>query len=281
VSNTLLEKPQKRKENRIFTLIKKNWVGFLGLIIGIIGISLSIFLYSNSKKERNLYFVIETPRSNVLDFSKLTDAPLKILRRDGSQIEGNVYIVKFYFWNAGRLSIRNSEILEPLVIHFEGKETEILDYRILKTSRDLIKMKLDRAESDPLRSLDLSFKILEHYDGFCTQIIYKGTENIAITLEGSVEGIKTINTTLPARYKTAKIFTFLFYLAICVFFVFYLEDKIIRFLSELKFKIYTRTAFLVVLVALMIIAVFYLGKLSESIISADLAKMVPHNIVPS
>jgi len=66
---------------------------------------------------------------------------------------------------------------------------EILNYKILKLSRGVTKIKLARNVSDPTKILDLDFKVLEEKDGFSAQIIYVGDEDVKFSMQGLIEGV--------------------------------------------------------------------------------------------
>lgn len=65
---------------------------------------------------------------------------------------------------------------------------EILDFQILKISREVVTPEVTRYPEDPKRVLSVSFKILEQDDGFCLQIIYVGSPSTNFTIDGQVEG---------------------------------------------------------------------------------------------
>lgn len=56
-------------------------------------------------------------------------------------------MVRVYFWNSGTTPITSAEILRPLTITVASNESEILDTKVLKVSRDLTGITFTRQES--------------------------------------------------------------------------------------------------------------------------------------
>jgi len=178
--------------------VKFNWFGILGIfgiIIGIIGLMLSYYYYKMTTAPPEPVFLLDPTRTIIVDSKQFFETPLRVVRPSGDEIEGDITSVRFYFWNNGRKSIKTSNILEPLVITLDDPKGEILDYKILKCSRKVVKPVVERNSVEPKRSLDLSFSILEPEDGFTCQVIYAGNPDAGLTISGIVENVRTIITT--------------------------------------------------------------------------------------
>lgn len=170
---------------------KRNWLGILaivGVFIGITSPLLTIYFYKRTIAPPEPVFLIDPSRTVIVDSDRFFEAPLRIIRSNGDEIKGDVTSVRFYFWNDGRKSIKNSNILEPLVVTLDDPNGEILDYKILKCSRRVVNPLVERNSTEPNKSLDLSFSILEQNDGLTCQVIYGGNPEASLEIDGTIEG---------------------------------------------------------------------------------------------
>ncbi len=173
------------------TFIKHNC---LTVVCTIVALILSLYLYKVSCAPSEPILLVDPAATILIDSTRVSAAPLQVVKVNGEEIIGDVTSIRFYFWNASRKAIKPSNVLEPLVITLDNAESEILDYRILKSSRPVIKSVLERHIADPNRSLAISFKILERNDGFTGQIILRGAPTTDLVLSGTVEGLQKITT---------------------------------------------------------------------------------------
>ncbi len=177
--------------------MKKNILGLLGLFTGIIGIILSIFFYEGSRKDREPTFIVDPIKSEILDISRTNLAPLKILKTNGEEIKSNVTITTFYFWNKGKQPIVQTDILEKVKFHFK-KGTKIIDYKLLKTSREICKIDLAKINENVL---ELNFNILEKNDGFTCQIIFEGDKTSELLTSGIYVGVNEVSSFAMTKYQ--------------------------------------------------------------------------------
>src|SRR5882724_10374125 len=175
----------------IISHLKQQW---LGLLVGAIGIGLSVYFYAESREERDPVFVVDPNRVEIISEERVANGPIIVLRRNKTPIRGDVYAVRFFFWNAGRLAIEPQDILEPLRVTLRDSSSEILDFRSVKTSRPIARIQLSRARTDSLRTLLLSFSILERGDGLAAQIIYQGKRGAPLQISGTIKGADTRTT---------------------------------------------------------------------------------------
>ena len=145
----------------------KEWVTLIGLFIGVVGIIASYSYYQWSKREKNPVFCKE---------------PTK-------KIEGDKLLVRFAFWNKGRMSINQDDIEEPLIIALDDPSGKIIDYSILKTSREIVDPVLLR-QVDNETELELYFYLLEKNDGLSGQIIFQGYPESGLNITGIIRGAK-------------------------------------------------------------------------------------------
>ncbi len=183
------------------------------IISSIISVAITIvfgyyFLYIGNR-ERKPTFYLDPTRTVILDKKNAANAPLLLLKSNGDTIRADVTSVYFYFFNQGRETIKHENIYAPLKIVLSDR-AEILDFKILKTSRDVSGMALTR---DTARNaLHINFKAMEKEDGLAGQIIFEGNKNATITLEGGIDGVTYFETHLSSidpLYLTVAIVIFL------------------------------------------------------------------------
>jgi hypothetical protein len=119
---------------------------------------------------------------------KIGEAPIRVLRPDGTEIHGDLTAVRVYFWNAGKRAIKKENVLEPVYIRIDDRNASILDSRIIVASRPVIGASVTRDAQDPKHSLILNWSIMEKDDGVAVQISYEGDPYSPITVSGTIEG---------------------------------------------------------------------------------------------
>lgn len=174
-------------------VIKKNWIGITGLIIGIVSLCLSYSFYKKSTAPAEPVFLIDNVKTKIVDSKRTTDAPFKVIRKDGGVISWDVISVRFYFWNKGKKSIKKEHILEPITISLEGRQSEILECKLLKMTRNVVNAKFKEGQK-PLNQRELEFDILEPGDGISCDLIYQDRYEAEIKISGTIEGVKRILT---------------------------------------------------------------------------------------
>ena len=155
-----------------------------------------MFLYEKSQVRPEPVFVVDPTRTRLLDSSRAFLAPIRVLRRDGTEVHRDLTAVTFYFWNAGRAPIRREHILKPLLITLTDSTSAILDFSLLSVSRDVTRLRVLPLSTSPHlgRTLRLDFQILEQGDGGVGQILYEGNPAASLTIDGVVEGAKQVTT---------------------------------------------------------------------------------------
>jgi hypothetical protein len=157
------------------------------------------------------------------------DKPLKILNSKGIEITQDVNVLTFYFFNQGDESIKSTNILSDLILSLP-LNCEILDYKILKESRDVSKIRLSKKDSIK-NSISINFKILEKSDGFTGQIIYLGGKEHRLILTGEIEGVKQIFSSVKTlnhiKLSSLLVLMLILYIILNLYFV-------VKFGSRLK-----------------------------------------------
>ncbi len=178
----------------LVTHVKAQWLGWLGLLVGVTGLGLAWYFYQASREVRDPVFIVYPSRFEIVSAGRIATAPIKVLRSDGTPISADVYAVYFFFWNAGRRSIRPENVLDTLQITLLDSASEILDFKPLITSRPITRITLTRGTGR--RTLVVHFAILEQGDGLQGQIIYQGQSTAALRLSGTIEGAHVRTTTI-------------------------------------------------------------------------------------
>lgn len=168
--------------------------GVLGLSVGIIGLGVSIYFYFQTNKYKAPVFVVDPVRTEILSKTRVSEAPIRIIKSDGNEITSDLTSIRFYFWNDGTESIKREHILEKIKLTLDDPNAEIIDYRTLKLSRAVTDFKLTPNSDNPARSLILSFAILEKNDGVTAQVIYEGKPDAKLIVGGYIEDVKSIRT---------------------------------------------------------------------------------------
>lgn len=176
---------EKQKTNR--------WVIYMTYIstfITIISLILTCYFYLKTKVEREPVFVVDPVKTEIINSNNISNAPIIVTKKNGEQIKSDLVSIRFYFWNMGRKSIKKENILDKIVIRIEDKNSQILDYRILKKTRDITGIKIKPSNSK--NEIVLDFDILEKDDGAACQLIYQGKSNSKINIYGYIEGVERI-----------------------------------------------------------------------------------------
>jgi len=114
------------------TLSTSDWLGLVGLVLGLIGAYLALI----SIKKRKLVYCLNPVRTRVVTSGQATD--LKVVFRNEPLGDTDVSAVQLEIWNAGNESIWEANVLEDVVI-FTNPIVRILEASIRKQSRDVVK----------------------------------------------------------------------------------------------------------------------------------------------
>lgn len=194
----MAHKRNSKPRSNLIEQLRKNWIGILGIVIAA---AIAWFLYNESRLYRQLIFLVDPVRTEILSAERTAKAPIKVIKRsDGTEVTSDLTSVRFYLWNRGKQSIRRNNVLMNLIISLDDTTGEILDAKSLKVSRPITELKLLRHDSNPTRNLVVDFFILEQNDGMTGQIIYEGNPRATFVISGIIEGVKQIETEIPFSY---------------------------------------------------------------------------------
>ena len=174
----------------------KDLVNYGGFIIGILGILLSFYLYKKGQEKKDPRCLYKTYR-NISRLSDNQDSKIKIFY-DQKEVS-RVFTTYIWIWNNGKKPINKSDIPSQsnIIITLNDDEftPEILDFQVIKTTRDAINFSVERYSET---SLVISFDFLDQDDGAILEVQHKGSGETDFLITGIIlgvpDGIKIIET---------------------------------------------------------------------------------------
>lgn len=166
------------------------------------------FLYVG-EKQREPTFYVDPIKTMIIDRTTAADAPIQLLKANQDTITSDVVSAYFYFFNQGQETIKRENVYSPLKIKVDTA-SEILYFKVIKTARDVSGITVSKDTTD--NSMLVDFKALEKDDGFVGQLIYEGSLDTEIRIEGGIEGAKEFKSELNSidpTYVLVSIFIFL------------------------------------------------------------------------
>ncbi len=170
------------------------------LVLAILSIVISVFLYLKSKKDKKPNYIIST--HNIFKKSK----SLKDLTIDykGNKVE-HLSITYISFWNKGRLTINKTDFVkkDPLRVEFP-KETQILGTDIIFEKREIneFKTNFDKKEN----SIHFGFSFLDKNQGFKFRVYHTELKDKKIQIKGTIKGVKELTNCIISSEHYADIF---------------------------------------------------------------------------
>lgn len=182
--------------------VKKHGFSFLGWTIPII---LSLYLFNLSFAPREPRFLVDYYRTEILNSKLISRVPIKVIKNNGEEIASDLTAVKLYFGNTGKRSIKKEHILEDIIFKIDDPEVEIIDFRVLRESRDIVGFCINPIDGSK-NNIRIDFKILEYRDAAELQIIYAGNPEADFKLvSGIIEESKPIFIESTVKYVTTSI----------------------------------------------------------------------------
>jgi hypothetical protein len=180
-----------RNKSTFASFLRINWMPIatvLGLGVGVVGIAISIYLYDPATRQPR---VLDDPdRIPIIKSDLFPHSSLKVTTPENVVVNGDVTVMKVYFWNAGNQSIKPENILDPpLRLSLNDPDARILDCKMVKISRRQTNINVQRSQELPSNELLVTFSILEQNDGVGCQIIYEGNPSAEPVVIGSIEGV--------------------------------------------------------------------------------------------
>ncbi len=88
--------------------------GWVGLLVGLVGIAVGLYFGLISRRRRELLFSVNPVRTKVVTSGQATD--LKVLYRDESLGDIDITAVQLAIWNAGYESIKKGHVRKEIVV---------------------------------------------------------------------------------------------------------------------------------------------------------------------
>ena len=159
----------------------------LSTAIGIIGLVLGIWLYYISVERREPYYLAHDV-VQVFD-SKVATPKIRLSDEAGTAVTDSVYLIEVSVWNDGKHPIEPSDVRIPLALQVQGAE-RILDYSVVAENQPRIsKIRVTPIKDQP-SLLGLGFAHLDPGLGARIKIVYAGTANAKVSLNGAIVGTK-------------------------------------------------------------------------------------------
>ncbi len=237
--------------NRIKRFFSNPIVGGLGTLIGIL---LAIYFYLDQKEFRKLTYYVHPLKAAIVKAGQVSQLTALYANKP---IKTDITAAQIAIWNQGKLSIKSSNILQPIIL-FTADKTPILEVSIRKVSREVIKLQLKEDESQNGR-ISISWQILEQDDGGIIQLIYAGSPDVDIRCSGVIEGQKGIEQIIYKRkiespdeqYRYSEKTVLQLVLFPVIFFLLWFLVIVVRFLKRRRPLIDSRGWFLLFGVAIM------------------------------
>jgi hypothetical protein len=126
------------------------WLWVIGILLSaLISWVVTRHYYRRSEKKRAPTFIVQSVRA-LVDSSLRKRGGFSVLwANPGHDLEvghNGISEATVYFWNSGTLPILADEVLEPYTI--TTRNIPILDYSVLKSSRDVVGMQLSYLGED-------------------------------------------------------------------------------------------------------------------------------------
>lgn len=165
----------------------KDLSNYGGFVIGIIGILLSLYLYQKGLEKKEPRGFYRTYRE-IEKLSPVKDSNIQILYK--SKDVDRVFTTYLWLWNKGRKAINQSDVppQSSITIKLVDKEHDphILDYRILKTSRNEINFGIPTVDDN---KFIIKFDFLDYNDGAVIEIQHTGSYETEVQTEGIILGV--------------------------------------------------------------------------------------------
>ena len=179
--------------NRIIQRLSNPYLGAIGTLASVIGIPLAIYLYIQSIEKPQLTVFFNPVRAQIYRADQTSRLQIS---HNGQLIESDISAVQVAVWNNGKKSIRNVNILEPIIIYTKSN-VPILEASIRTQSRSVVKISLDQSNISRGK-LGVTWDILEQSDGGVIQIIYGGSPDMDFGIAGVIEGQKSLQEYQPS-----------------------------------------------------------------------------------
>ena len=166
----------------IKTILSQGWIGSL---IGLIGLIAAILFYRTSRINARLCFQVQALRLIGREYQALPDE-IEILYK-GNKVD-RLTKVNIVIWNSGKATLDGNNLIKEDPVRFEvNKDERILSANVLKTTRKYIDFKAfvnTKAENQLL----CSFEYLDPGDGAVIELLHTDTKMYPIE-KGTIKSL--------------------------------------------------------------------------------------------
>jgi hypothetical protein len=179
---------KKEEGSKVGAILGSPWVRGVEALFTLVAIILAIYFGLSSRAERELVYAVNPVRTAVVTAGQATE--LAVLYKGEPIGSKDVTAAQVAIWNAGKLSIRKDDILgDGKVVIFTDPPVPILEASIRQLSREVTEFALvTTPELLASGRVPVSWRILEKDDGASIQLIYVGTEEVKLQVQGTIEG---------------------------------------------------------------------------------------------
>jgi len=177
------------------------WLNLAFLILAILSIGISLYLYFASQKEKK-------PRYNIRHFNLVRDSLKKLKNIKityGNNELKNLTLTRFSLWNHGRDTIDESDVANKDRLRIEvPKGEEILEANIDYTHNEINNLSIEISENKS--SLIINFDYLHTFEG-CIITIYHTASGDDVCVLGTVKGAGRIKKGVVEKDDLVNAFT--------------------------------------------------------------------------
>jgi len=162
------------------------------LAIALLAIALAVYFFKASQKERRLAYSVPKEPDIVFN-SKKSGPSIRVLDKDSTVVEDDVFLFTMAIWNAGNMEIEPADIRKPLRLDLPDCR-KILDYVITFQSHpDIMKISVSEvrySRGTDSKRLQFSWDHLDPGMAFKVRVIYAGSKESKIMISGNIIGIR-------------------------------------------------------------------------------------------
>lgn len=167
----------------IESVVSNPWVGFGGVLIGIIGVTITAFIYFKNKKIKSPCYTI---RSNNIVRGLVSNIEQLTMFYSDEPIE-NLTVSKIMFWNAGRDTISEQDIAnaDPLMVYVKD-DYKILNVKIIHIENPVNQFSISTIDDN---HIGINFDYIDKDEGLIIQLFHTGKSNEDIEIQGTIKGV--------------------------------------------------------------------------------------------
>lgn len=185
-------------------MLSNPWFGGIAGVCSIISIPLGIYLFSAGLERPDITFLVSGSRGIL--YQKNPQSSLK-LSFDDKPIDSDVYIAQIAIWNRGKRPVRREDFLitPRIIVASDGARIIEASVRAVTRQETQFSRTFDPAADT---GVSIDWKVLEMNDGGVCQVIYTGTPDTTISVDGVIIGQRQFSSmkTSPVPHKPQSSF---------------------------------------------------------------------------